>query len=256
VHVNPVDATLRIHGDKGQASGSGEQRTVTIDRPDLHPYVLLLAECPGCETLETWLTPTAGLREDLNLSLAPSSAPATTTTTMPAAPSPQLLDTKQQFAVRKGCRAWHKGLFFSLRMNPDGDGTGLACVGFELANVRHVRFDLQEIGELQAHTTWSFFGFIIDYHTADGYTQRVAICLGLGSAGHTSPKPHWGQHVRPSQFVNWSARTGGELDLALWAPVGWDHQVWISPLLIDAGTGASLSGQLIVPGLDGANSPP
>jgi len=256
IHIDPVDATLRVHGDKGQASGSGAQRTVTVDRPDLHPYVLLLAECPGCETLETWLTPTAGLREDLHLSLAPSSTPPNTTTDTPAAPSPRLLDVKQQSAVRKGCRAWHKGLLFSLRMNPNGDGTGFACVGFELANVRRVRFDLQEIGELQSHTTWSFFGFIVDYHTADGYTQRVAICMGLGSAGRTSPRPFWGQRVRPSQFVNWSGRTGGELDLALWAPIGWDHQAWISPLLVDAGTGANLSGQLIVPGLEGANSTP
>jgi hypothetical protein len=256
IRVDPVDAVVHIHNDRGRVSGSGAQRTVTIDRPDLHPYVLLLAERSGCATLETWLTPTAGLREELTLALVPERAPAVTTADASSPAVPQLLDSRQAFMAKKGSRAWHQGLHYTLRMGPDGDGTGFACVGFELAGVQRVQFEIQQIGEFRACTPRSFFGFIVDYHTADGYTWRVAIRMGLGSVKRLIQKLPWTQRAKPNQFVDWDAQSTGELDLALWAPAGWDNRVWISPLLFDAGAGASLSGRLIVPGLGGTSSVP
>lgn len=83
VAIDPAEATLRVHNDKGTVFGSGQQRTVTIDRPDLYPYVLLIAEHPGFEAQERWLTPVPGEKQELKLTLPPS-VPTPAAVSLPA----------------------------------------------------------------------------------------------------------------------------------------------------------------------------
>jgi hypothetical protein len=69
VQLDPPTATLRVNEDKGTVTGTGADRTVTIERPDRYSYVLITAEREGYEKVEKWLTPVPGVKETLLISL-------------------------------------------------------------------------------------------------------------------------------------------------------------------------------------------
>ncbi|MCD6360313.1 MAG: hypothetical protein J7M38_05550, partial [Armatimonadetes bacterium] len=82
--------------------------------------------------------------------------------------------------------------------------------------------------------TSTFGGLIVDYHTAEGYTKRVALGLGLLNPKRTSDRPAWGTKAAPDQLVTLSdllhqaAEGTFTIDLARWAPPGWDGRVWLA----------------------------
>ncbi|MFW5866944.1 MAG: carbohydrate-binding family 9-like protein, partial [Armatimonadota bacterium] len=82
--------------------------------------------------------------------------------------------------------------------------------------------------------TSTFAGLMVDYHTADGYTKRVALGLGLLNPKRTIERPVWGTRTAPDEFVNLAdaINEGREMtlaiDLARWAPDGWDGRVWLA----------------------------
>ncbi len=80
----------------------------------------------------------------------------------------------------------------------------------------------------------SFAGLMIDYHTAGGYTKRVALGLGALNAARPVVAPNWGKAAPPDECHAWS-RTLVEkatdrltLDLAQYAPPDWDGRAWFS----------------------------
>ena len=82
--------------------------------------------------------------------------------------------------------------------------------------------------------TSTFAGLLVDYHTDDGYTKRVALGLGLLNPKRTIERPLWGTRTAPHEYVNLAdaINEGREMtlaiDLARWAPEGWDGRVWLS----------------------------
>jgi len=73
-----------------------------------------------------------------------------------------------------------------------------------------------------------------DYHTANGYTHRVALGLGILNPKRSSPHPTWGKPSKPDQFVTLGdlVHQGREatfaIDLSRWAPAGWTGRCWLS----------------------------
>jgi hypothetical protein len=80
----------------------------------------------------------------------------------------------------------------------------------------------------------SFAGFIIDYHTPQGYTRRVALGLGVLNPARPGPAPNWGKAGRPDACLAWSRSITEKpadtltVDLAAHAPPDWDGQAWFS----------------------------
>ncbi len=82
--------------------------------------------------------------------------------------------------------------------------------------------------------TSTFAGLMVDYHTGEGYTKRVALGMGLLNPRRTINRPVWGAKTAPDQFINLAdaINEGREMtlaiDLAQWAPKGWDGRVWLA----------------------------
>jgi len=82
--------------------------------------------------------------------------------------------------------------------------------------------------------TSTFAGLMVDYHTEDGYTKRVALGLGLLNPKRTINRPGWGAASAPHEFISLGdaihegRETQFTIDLARWAPEAWDGRVWLS----------------------------
>jgi len=82
--------------------------------------------------------------------------------------------------------------------------------------------------------TSTFCGVMVDYHTEEGYTRRVALGLGLINPKRKAPRPGWGTKAPPDEFISLGdvIHEGGEtevtIDLARWAPAGWDGRCWLA----------------------------
>jgi hypothetical protein len=79
-----------------------------------------------------------------------------------------------------------------------------------------------------------FAGFMVDYHTAAGYTKRVALSVGVVHAECSTPFPSYGKAAKPDQLVDLGPivmedrEKEFDLDLSQYAPEGWDGQVWFN----------------------------
>lgn len=82
--------------------------------------------------------------------------------------------------------------------------------------------------------TSTFAGMMVDYHTAEGYTKRVALGLGLINPKRESGRPGWGTKQAPDEYIsladaiNEGPEMTTSIDLARWAPEGWDGRVWLT----------------------------
>ena len=82
--------------------------------------------------------------------------------------------------------------------------------------------------------TSTFAGMMVDYHTAAGYTHRVALGLGVLNPKRKAGRPDWGTARAPDEFVSLgdilfeSPETLCAIDLARWAPAGWDGRCWLT----------------------------
>jgi hypothetical protein len=86
-----------------------------------------------------------------------------------------------------------------------------------------------------------FIGLIIDFHTATGYTKRVACGLGIIKENRKSKVPSfWGTKKTPDEFYSLSdfALRKDINEEIFWidlkqigAPEEWDGKIWIAPLL-------------------------
>ena len=79
-----------------------------------------------------------------------------------------------------------------------------------------------------------FAGIIVDYHTVDGFSKRVAFSVGIKNTQCNTPNPSYGKGTKPDQFVNLGnmVDAGPEktfsLNLAKFAPANWDGMLWLS----------------------------
>lgn len=122
---------------------------------------------------------------------------------------------------------------------------GYGFGGLELRGVRVLRLKVTNtihdawcymrntISHKPEYTT-TFAGMMVDYHTAEGYTRRVALGMGVLNPKRTSNRPVWGTKAAPDDFIALGdiVFEGPEkeiaIDLARWAPEGWDGQCWLS----------------------------
>ncbi|MBN1445344.1 MAG: hypothetical protein JW957_04465, partial [Candidatus Omnitrophica bacterium] len=79
-----------------------------------------------------------------------------------------------------------------------------------------------------------FAGFIVDYHTAGGYTKRVALGVGVMDPELNTNNPGYGKHSKPDalfnlgDIINESREKILTIDLTGYAPEGWDGKAWFS----------------------------
>ena len=82
--------------------------------------------------------------------------------------------------------------------------------------------------------TTTYAGMFVDYHTAKGYTHRVALGLGIMNPKRKTPTPKWGKAGEPDAFValgdfaHRSRDVTVTIDLAKWAPAEWTGRCWLS----------------------------
>ena len=122
-------------------------------------------------------------------------------------------------------------------------GYGFAGLELERARVLTLKvtntfFDAwtynRSVESFKPQYTSVFGGMIVDYHTAEGYTKRAALGLGLLNPKRTSVHPAWGTATAPDEFVMLSdllheaAEGTFTIDLARWAPPDWDGRCWLS----------------------------
>jgi hypothetical protein len=127
------------------------------------------------------------------------------------------------------------------------DLQGAAFAGLELKDARKLKIRLKNTYHDAFHilgpgkhfvnyrrTQREFAGFMVDYHTANGYTKRVALGVGFLHPECNTPNPPYGKAKAPDQIIDLGGIVdeGSEkvlaLDLARYAPEDWDGRVWFS----------------------------
>jgi hypothetical protein len=124
---------------------------------------------------------------------------------------------------------------------------GAAAAGLELKGVRRVQvrldnsfygnFSLRARGrhEPMYHgSSREFAGIVVDYNTAEGYTKRVFLSVGVLHRTCTSPYPAYGRNAHADtmlefgDLVNQGPSKVFAFDIAEYAPDGWRGEVWLS----------------------------
>lgn len=144
------------------------------------------------------------------------------------------------------------------------DFLGGAFAGFEMENLRKVRVQLSNT----FHDAWhlrgrgdhgpgywpssrSFAGFVVDYHTPKGYAKRVNLAVGLLHPECSTVLPPYGKNGRFDEvydlgpLVDDGPEKTLSLDLARYAPDGWDGRVWFSVGTDWAGSGRKLTARIL-----------
>lgn len=121
------------------------------------------------------------------------------------------------------------------------DGRGQAEAGLKLSGVRRVVVTGQAShGEMIEVDAYSKTGFVIDYHTGQGYVRRVFLGLGLATAREFTELPVWGKASVPDEVTDIGKAPEYTIDLTRWAPKDWDGECWFSVLMQNAGTDRKL----------------
>ena len=126
------------------------------------------------------------------------------------------------------------------------DCRGGTFAGFEIKNLRRVKVKLTNTFHDAFHqygkgkhvptkpNSRSFAGFVIDYHTPDGYAKRVRLATGVMHPKCSSVEPDYGKGgladvaIELGTELIQSPEAIVSLDLAAYAPDDWDGQVWLS----------------------------
>jgi cellulose/xylan binding protein with CBM9 domain len=141
---------------------------------------------------------------------------------------------------------------------------GGAFAGMEVRNLRKVRVrlantfhDAYQLRGKGSHgpgywpSSRSFSGFVVDYHTAQGYTKRVNLAVGLLHPKCSTALPAYGRGKRFDEvydlgkLVDEGPEKTVALDLARYAPKGWDGRVWFSVGSDWVGSGRQLTAQIL-----------
>ncbi|QDT07729.1 hypothetical protein K227x_61570 [Rubripirellula lacrimiformis] len=125
------------------------------------------------------------------------------------------------------------------------DGIGQAEAGVELRGVKVLTVDGKSSHkEMAADDAYAKSGFVVDYHTAEGYSRRVFLGLGLKPAREFTAMPTWGTATKPTLVTDIGRSDSYRIDLARWAPPQWDGQCWFTLLIQNVGTDRTLTATL------------
>lgn len=122
---------------------------------------------------------------------------------------------------------------------------GFGFVGFKLPKTDNFTLTLDALATdfIRNNDGNSFAGLIIDYHTATGYSKRVALGFGWIHSHRWAVTPaSWGAARRPDALYKLPSRMTYHLNLAQWAPTDWDGQVWVSAGIQNTGPDTKISG--------------
>ena len=171
----------------------------------------------------------------------PAKAPEIAQPQESAKPQPKILQEKTwTWEGSKDNYAKYTDLVFEVGIGDERNGVGCADAGVEIENVRTIRLSVEAPPSLKRHDDNSFAGFMVDYHTSDGYTKRVALSVGMYSESGWTKTPVWGKFATPNQFADLGTRQNYHLQLDKWAPNGWDGKVWFTVSLQNTGRNTSL----------------
>ena len=98
----------------------------------------------------------------------------------------------------------------------------------------------------------SFAGFVVDYHTPQGYTKRVNLAVGLLHPECNTALPAYGKNGPFDEvhdlgsLVDEGPQKTLSLDLARYAPDDWDGQIWFSVGSDWAGSDRRLKAHILV----------
>ena len=90
-----------------------------------------------------------------------------------------------------------------------------------------------EHGYFPYKTVNSFGGIMVDYHTKNGYTKRVAFSLGQINKKRSAQRPRFGKGTKPDYYclldnlIANGRKKQYSLDLSQWAPNDWDGKAWV-----------------------------
>ena len=141
---------------------------------------------------------------------------------------------------------------------------GAAFAGIEVKNLRKIKLHLTNTYHDAFHLRgpgnhgpayWlsprSFGGFVVDYHTPQGYTKRVNFSVGLLDPKCNTAHPKYGKNAQFDEvydlgrLVDEGPEKTFSLDLTRCAPEGWDGQVWFSVGSDWAGSGRRLKARIL-----------
>ena len=125
------------------------------------------------------------------------------------------------------------------------DFLGFCFAGFEFENLRKIKLQLtntyyneESLRGTVYHThpfkrsKRAFAGFMVDYHTAAGWTKRIAFGVGVMNSKLACVTPRWGRNGKADQLIDLGPiiekgyQANISLNLAEYAPKGWDGKVW------------------------------
>jgi serine/threonine protein kinase len=157
---------------------------------------------------------------------------------------PKILQAKQW--IWKGSRenyAKYSDLDFEVGIGAQPDGWGYGDAGIEAQNVRKIKISVDASPQFNRMDDNSFAGFMVDYHTMDGYTTRAALSIGMYSKNRWAKTPVWGKFTTPDRFIELGREKQYNLDLNNWAPDDWDGKVWFIVTLQNTGVNTRLKVQ-------------
>lgn len=118
---------------------------------------------------------------------------------------------------------------WTARLGMGGEQSGDAVVGVRASNLPNVLgVSLSVGGKLQSNGLDSLLAVQVDYEASSAYRKSVLFRNGIGNAGKPLP---WGTKRRPDRTV----RLGDTLDLARYAPEGWNGRAIITFRMHDSG---------------------
>ena len=142
---------------------------------------------------------------------------------------------------------------------------GAAFAGIEVRNLRNVKLRLDNTyhnafhgrglgnhGPMYWPSSRSFAGFVVDYHTPQGYTKRVNLAVGLLHPECNTALPAYGKNGPFDEvhdlgsLVDEGPQKTLSLDLARYAPDDWDGQIWFSVGSDWAGSDRRLKAHILV----------
>ncbi|HJT32549.1 MAG TPA: WD40 repeat domain-containing protein [Pirellulales bacterium] len=115
--------------------------------------------------------------------------------------APQILESKTDtLFITNSARIEDDSFFVGL-----SNSHGHAAVGYELDRIDRLVLEVQVTGPLRRIDDGAFAGFIIDYHTAAGYSKRVALAIGpFDEQWRRSTPGRWGKRSAPDRVVDLS----------------------------------------------------
>jgi hypothetical protein len=141
----------------------------------------------------------------------------------------------------------YSDLAFDIGIGNRRDGKGFGNAGVEIENVRNIALSVERSPPYQHIDANSFAGFMVDYHTSEGYVKRVALGAGMIDYKRFSKAPWWGRGARPDKFVRLGQHDTYVLDLEKWAPQGWDGKVWFTVSVENTGRQTNLKVKAALP---------